>query len=77
MSHYSGFSDQQLISTNLPLAAAGFEPRSAAAHAVVARGRRTVPDAGVRCAALAGKWIIFYGDSANRQVLGGLLCSTR
>ena len=70
--HYAGFSDQQLIA-NLPLAAAGFEPRSAAAHAVVAAAPCLTPACVAR--ALAGKWIVFYGDSTARQVFGGLLCS--
>ena len=71
--HYAGFSDQQLI-MNLPLAAAGFKPRSDAARAVVAAAPCLTPACVAR--ALAGKWIVFYGDSTARQVFGGLLCST-
>jgi hypothetical protein len=71
--HHAGFSDQQLI-MNLPLAAAGFKPRSDAARAVVAAAPCLTPACVAR--ALAGKWIVFYGDSTARQVFGGLLCST-
>lgn len=68
--HHAGVSDQQLI-MNLPLAAAGFKPRSDAARAVVAAAPCLTPACVAR--ALAGKWIVFYGDSTARQVFGGLL----
>jgi len=68
--YYATFEDHKLL-LNLPLAAAGFDPQTAASHAVAASAPCLTPACVVR--ALASKWIVFYGDSTMRMMFGGLL----